>query len=80
MNSDIIPQGDTETVTDGAITRPVLLFTAETDCVISAIVYLLPADPPNPTKVTAFTLKTGRWLANVKSVAFTGTATAIYRV
>lgn len=79
MNSQIIPTGLSETITDGTITdKKVLVLTAETELVITGLVYQFPADPPNAAVVAAFTLPAGRSLFRVKSVTFTGTATAIY--
>lgn len=79
MNSSIIPQGPTETIAGGTMSRVALVVSAETDVVISAIIYDFPAAPPNASVVAAFTLKAGRNLFNVRSMTFTGTATAIYR-
>lgn len=78
MNSQIIPQGPAETVTNATLTKEALLIAAETDLVISAIEYSFPATPPNAAVVVAFTLKQGRTLFNVRTVTFTGTATVIY--
>lgn len=78
MNSDVIPVGVTETVTTGTVTGAILI-EAETDLVISAITYKFPPTTANAAAVTAFTLKAGRHLFNVASIAFTGTATVTYR-
>ena len=79
MNSDIIPQGPTETIVDGTVTREALLVYAETDLVITDLLYQFQADPPHANAVDAFTLAAGRYLPGVKSLTFTGTATIIYR-
>lgn len=79
MNSDIIPNGLTETVTDGSITKPALLVYAETDVTIANLVYMNAVVPPNTGAVDAFILKAGRWLGRVKSMTFSGTATIIYQ-
>lgn len=78
MNSNIIPVGPTETVTDGTITQPMQVVAAETDLTISAIVYQFPVTGTTGA-VSAFTLKAGRNLFNVKSITYVGTATLIYR-
>jgi len=78
MNSNIIPVGLTETVTNGTVTKA-LLVEAETDLVISAITYKFPPTTANAGAVTAFTLKAGRHLFNVDSITFTGTTTVTYR-
>lgn len=82
MNSNIIVNGPAETITNPAVavTRVAQLIEAETDMVISAITYQFPAAPPNAQAVSAFTLKAGRHLFNVSSIAFTGTGTFTYRV
>ena len=80
MNNQIIPQGSSETITDGTITnKEVMLLMAETDLAITGLVYAKQTDPANAAAVDAFTLKAGRHLFNIKSVIFTGTATVIYR-
>lgn len=78
MNDQIIPTGTTETVTDTTINKDILVLTAETDVVISAVVYSFEAVPANAAKVSAFTLKAGRTLFRVRSITFSGTATVIY--
>ena len=78
MNSNIIPQGPQETITDGAITHSAQVIFAETDLVITNLVYIFPANPANANVITGFTLKAGRYLFNVKSMTFTGTATVVY--
>lgn len=77
-NANIIPTGETETVTNGTITRACALVEAETDLVIIDLVYVTPASPPNAGVVDTFTMKAGRHLFNVASFTFTGTATLIY--
>jgi len=78
MNSDIVPQGPTETVTNGTVDRNALMVFAETALVISEITYEFPASPANAGAVTAFTLPVGRVLCRVDRMVFTGTATFIY--
>jgi hypothetical protein len=79
MNSHIVPVGPTETITNGTIAgRPIEIVQAETDCVITSLIYQFPATPPNAGVVNAFTLKAGRYLFKVASLIFTGTATIIY--
>lgn len=77
MNSKIIPNGPTETITNGTVAKVALLVMAETDIVISVIEFVRPF-PLNAHAVSAFTLKAGRHLFNVRSMTFTGTGTFIY--
>lgn len=79
MNSNIIPQGPIETVTDGSYTdKHILIIMAETDLTISNIVYKWEPNPAGTGKINAFTLKAGRFLPHVKTIAFTGTATVVH--
>ena len=78
MNNEIIPLGPTEAITNGTISRKALVVTAETDLVITDLVFGYPASPANAGAVDAFTLLATRSLFNVKSMTFTGTATVIY--
>jgi len=79
MNSNIIYLGPQETVVGGTITRPILIIHAESDLVITGLVYIHQAAPAAPGKVAAFTLGAGRYLTHVKGLTFTGTATIIYK-
>lgn len=79
MNSNIIPEGPTETITNGTVTKDTLLMMAETDLSITAIQYLFPATPATPVATSVFTLKAGRHLFNVATINFTGTATFYYK-
>ena len=82
MNSNIIPVGATELLTDGTITAadPILLIEAITDLVCTNVTPLFPKlAASRGTVVTAFTLKQGGHLFNLKTVTYTGTAAVIYR-
>ena len=80
MNSHVIPQGPQETITNGTLgARPTLILYAETDLVLTALIYEFQAAPANAGAIAAFTLKAGRYLYYVKSCAFTGTATVTYK-
>lgn len=78
MNSNIVPNGPQETITNGVVDRPALLIYAETALVITDLIYMHPASPPATGVVNGFTLAAGRWLGRVASMTFTGTATVIY--
>lgn len=82
-NSNIIPQGLTETVNGitmlAAADTPIELLMAETDLNISAITYMFPPKTANPGAISGFTLKAGRYLFNIKAITFTGIGTIIYR-
>ncbi len=79
MNSDILPQGPQETIVNGTINRPVLIVYAETNLVISNLVYEFQATPAHANAVAGFTLPAGRYLCYVKSCTITGTATIVYK-
>lgn len=78
MNANIIPQGSQESITDGSLTAKALVVFAETDVVISNLVFRYPPSTPNDNNVDTFTLKAGRWLGHIESMDFTGTITVIY--
>lgn len=78
MNNQIIPRGPQETITNGSIAKNILCIFAETDLVITALVYISQATPAHANVDNAFTLTAGRFLSHVKSLTFTGTATVIY--
>lgn len=79
MNSQIIPTGPAETITDGTIAnRKVLMLTAHTELTITGLVYQTPATPPNAGVVAALTLAPGQSLFRLKAVVFTGTASVVY--
>jgi hypothetical protein len=82
MNSNIIPLGATEFLTDGTITAadPILLIEAITDLVCTNATPLFPKlAAGRGTVATAFTLKQGGHLFNLKTITYTGTAAIIYR-
>jgi hypothetical protein len=80
MNHDVIPQGPTETITDGTIQDGAMAVFAETDLVITNLAYQYPKTALGAgTPLTGFTLLAGRYLFYVKAMTFTGTATIIYQ-
>lgn len=84
MNSHIIAQGVTETLTNGTVldtaNTPVLLLLARTDVVVTSIVYTFPPTTPGTGHVDGgFTIPAGSYEFNIKAIVFTGTATLTYR-
>lgn len=78
MNNQIIPVGTQETITNGTVTKNILVIWAETDLVITNLIYVNQASPANAGAIAGFTLGAGRYLCHVTNITFTGTATVCY--
>ncbi len=78
MNSNIIPQGPTECILDGTVTKNILVFRAVTDCSVTAMAFQFPAQPANPAAMTAVVLPAGTELYYLESITWEGTAHVIY--
>lgn len=81
MNNNIVPQGTTEVINDGAIvTKKVLMLKALTDLVLTNVVFQWPATPANANVQDAFTLPAGNWLGYLAGFELTtGIAHVIYQ-
>lgn len=81
MNSNILPQGPSELLTDTAvITREILVATAFSDVAFTGLTFCFPATPANADVITAGTLPKGAMLCNVASMTVTtGQLYVIYR-
>lgn len=78
MNNQIIPTGPTEVLTDGDISKNVMVFEALTDCVITNLVFIQPPSPASGNITDSLTLKQGSHLFRIASLSFTGLANVIY--
>jgi hypothetical protein len=80
MNSDIIPQGPSELVGVGSITREALFIKATAALTLTNVVFSFPATPANAAAATGCALPAGDALYNVKSCTIgAGAAYVVYR-